>query len=71
MLAATPKPAFADLSSIRALVADDLAAVDRTIRARLTSDVYLVNQVAEHIIGSGGKRLRPLLVLLAAPGAAS
>ena len=66
MLAATPTPAFADLSSIRALVDDDLAAVNRTIRARLTSDVPLVNQVAEHIIGSGGKRLRPLLVLLAA-----
>ena len=55
-----------DLSSLRALVDDDLAAVNRTIRARLTSDVFLVNQVAEHIIGSGGKRLRPLLVLLTA-----
>ena len=66
MLAAKPKPAFVDLSSIRALVDDDLAAVNRTVRARLTSDVSLVNQVAEHIIGSGGKRLRPLLLLLAA-----
>ena len=66
MLAAMPTPAFVDLASLRALVDDDLAAVDRTIRARLTSDVPLVNQVAEHIIGSGGKRLRPLLVLLAA-----
>lgn len=66
MLAAAPTPAFGDLASIRALVDDDLAAVDRTIRARLASDVALVNQVAEHIVGSGGKRLRPLLVLLAA-----
>ena len=66
MLAATPTPAFGDLASIRALVDDDLAAVDRTIRARLASDIVLVNQVAEHIVGSGGKRLRPLLVLLAA-----
>ena len=66
MLAATPTPAFYDLASIQALVGDDLAAVDRTIRARLTSDVVLVNQIAEHIIGGGGKRLRPLLVLLAA-----
>ena len=66
MLAAAPTPAFGDLASIRALVDDDLAVVDRTIRARLASDVALVNQVAEHIVGSGGKRLRPLLVLLAA-----
>ena len=66
MLAATPTPAFVDLASIRVLVGDDLAAVDRTIRARLASDVALVNQIAEHIVGSGGKRLRPLLVLLAA-----
>ena len=55
-----------DLASIRALVGTDLAAVNRTIRARLESDVVLVNQVAEHIISGGGKRLRPLLVLLAA-----
>ena len=66
MLAAVPTPAFADLASIQALVGDDLAAVNRTIRARLTSDVALVNQIAERIIGGGGKRLRPLLVLLAA-----
>ena len=66
MVAVAPKPAFDDLASIRALVVDDLAAVDRTIRARLESDVVLVNRIAEHIIGGGGKRLRPLLVLLAA-----
>ena len=66
MLAAVPTPAFGDLASIQALVGDDLAAVNRTIRARLTSDVALVNQIAEHIINGGGKRLRPLLVLLAA-----
>lgn len=66
MLAAAPTPAFRDLASIRALVDDDLAAVDSTIRARLASDIALVNQVTEHIVGSGGKRLRPLLVLLAA-----
>ena len=66
MLAVRPTPPSVDLSSLRALVDDDLAAVDRTIRARLTSDVSLVNRIAEYIIGSGGKRLRPLLVLLAA-----
>ncbi len=39
--------------------------VDRVIRARLKSSVPLVDQVAEHIISGGGKRLRPLLVVLA------
>ena len=64
--AGVPTTAIADLASFQALVGDDLAAVNGTIRSRLTSDVVLVNQIAEHIIGSGGKRLRPLLVLLAA-----
>ena len=46
-------------------VADDLKRVDALIGARLESDVALVRQVAEYIVGSGGKRLRPALVLLA------
>jgi octaprenyl-diphosphate synthase len=53
------------LEDIRALVRDDLVAVDAMIRARLKSAVPLVDQVAEHIIGGGGKRLRPLLCVLA------
>src|SRR6187200_1950706 len=53
------------LEEIRALVKADLAAVDALIRARLKSSVPLVDQVAEHIIGGGGKRLRPLLCVLA------
>lgn len=43
-----------------------MMAVDAVIRARLASDVVLVRQVAEYIIGAGGKRLRPALVLFAA-----
>jgi octaprenyl-diphosphate synthase len=54
---------FAD---VQALASADMARVDALIRARLSSDVVLINQVAEHIIGGGGKRLRPMLVLLAA-----
>jgi len=54
------------LEDIRALAEGDLNAVDAVIRARLKSAVPLVDQVAEHIIAGGGKRLRPLLVLLAA-----
>jgi octaprenyl-diphosphate synthase len=53
------------LEEIRAPVRNDLAAVDAMIRARLKSAVPLVDQVAEHIIGGGGKRLRPLLCVLA------
>ena len=53
------------LEEIRALVEADLAAVDDVIRQRLKSAVPLVDQVAEHIIAGGGKRLRPLLVVLA------
>ena len=53
------------LESIRELVRPDLAAVDEAIRAGLKSIVPLVDQVAEHIIAGGGKRLRPLLVVLA------
>ena len=47
------------------LVRPDLLAVDDAIRAGLKSIVPLVDQVAEHIIAGGGKRLRPLLVVLA------
>ncbi|MFZ5555335.1 MAG: octaprenyl diphosphate synthase [Pseudomonadota bacterium] len=54
------------LEAIREFLAGDLQAVDRVIRERLHSDVALVRQVSEYIIGSGGKRLRPLLVLLSA-----
>jgi octaprenyl-diphosphate synthase len=57
------------LDEIRALVAADLTAVDARIRSQLASDVALVSQVGEYIIGAGGKRLRPLLVVLAARAA--
>jgi octaprenyl-diphosphate synthase len=46
-------------------VADDLGRVDALIRARLDSDVALVREVARYIVASGGKRLRPALLLLA------
>lgn len=55
-----------DLSQIRAPVADDVKAVDRLIIDRLQSSVVLINQIGHYIVSSGGKRLRPLLVLLAA-----
>jgi octaprenyl-diphosphate synthase len=52
--------------SVKALVEPDLQRVDAVIRDRLASDVVLINQIAEYIVGSGGKRLRPLVVLIAA-----
>jgi octaprenyl-diphosphate synthase len=54
---------FAD---VVALARDDMAAVDQLISTCLESDVVLVSQVSQYIVTSGGKRLRPLLVLLAA-----
>lgn len=54
------------IESIQATIAEDMRAVDAAIRKHLHSEVILVNQVAEYIVNSGGKRLRPALVLLAA-----
>ena len=51
---------------INSLCHDDMAQVNRVIRERLQSDVALVNQLGHYIIDSGGKRFRPLLVLLSA-----
>jgi len=48
------------------LIGADMRAVDAVIRQRLHSEVALVRQVAEYIVQSGGKRLRPALVLLSA-----
>src|ERR1700684_3581464 len=53
------------LDEIRALIQGDLDGVNTAVRARLKSSVALVDQVAAHIITGGGKRLRPLLVVLA------
>ena len=54
-----------DIAHIRAPIADDLQAVNALIRRELHSDVVLINQLASYIIDSGGKRLRPVTVLLA------
>jgi octaprenyl-diphosphate synthase len=69
-----PAPAPAPESANPFLVARDLAApdmreVDRMIRQRLHSDVVLINAIGEHIVGGGGKRLRPMLHVLAAHAA--
>ena len=52
--------------AVKQLLAPDMKRVDDVIRQNLHSDVVLIRQVAEYIIGAGGKRMRPALVLLAA-----
>ena len=54
------------LDTLYAPITADMQAVDAVIRARLHSEVVLIRQVAEYIIGAGGKRLRPALVLYSA-----
>jgi len=50
-------------------VSDDMRRVDEVIGRRLESDVPLVREVAQYIVASGGKRLRPAVLLLAAGAA--
>ncbi|HEX7323951.1 MAG TPA: polyprenyl synthetase family protein [Rhodanobacteraceae bacterium] len=66
--AVTPEPVNA-FTAARELAAPDMRKVDRMIRTRLHSDVVLVNAIGEHIVGGGGKRLRPMLHVLAAHAA--
>jgi octaprenyl-diphosphate synthase len=56
----------ANPNTITQTIAPDMDAVNRVIRQRLHSEVPLVNQIAEYIISAGGKRIRPVLVLLVA-----
>ncbi|WP_040183065.1 octaprenyl diphosphate synthase [Halomonas fontilapidosi] len=60
----SPRPASA--APLHAAVADDFLAVNRTIMDQLASRIPLVETIGQYIIESGGKRMRPLLVLLAA-----
>lgn len=53
------------VDNIKVLVAEDMKAVDAVIQERLSSDVALVNQLSHYIVNSGGKRLRPILSLMA------
>jgi octaprenyl-diphosphate synthase len=55
-----------DIAAVRTLIADDFQATDRVILQHLSSDVALINQIGRYIVSAGGKRLRPMIVLLAA-----
>lgn len=54
------------MENVIALLKDEMAAVEGQIKKNLTSDVQLVSQVGEYILSSGGKRIRPILLLLSA-----
>src|SRR5215831_13215293 len=54
------------IEALKSQLAPEMTEVDRVLRASLDSDVVLIRQVAEYIVGGGGKRLRPALVLLSA-----
>ena len=62
----SPTPSIAPTSetSAAALMAADMREVDAVIQHRLASDVVMINQIAHYIISAGGKRIRPMLVLL-------
>jgi len=66
MQVAEKTPLRVSFDDIAALADRDRQAVDQLIKDSLESDVALVSQVSQYIVMSGGKRLRPLIVLLAA-----
>lgn len=55
-----------DINQIRALAEQDMQSVNALIQRQVSSDVALINQLGFYIVNSGGKRLRPLLTVLAA-----
>lgn len=68
MIASPHAPLVGDdpLTALHMLVAEDMQAVNSLIARRLNSDVVLINEVARYIVNSGGKRIRPLLLILSA-----
>ncbi|WP_289108155.1 octaprenyl diphosphate synthase [uncultured Pseudoalteromonas sp.] len=55
-----------DIKAIQALIESDMNDVNQLIHAQMRSDVALVNQLGLYIVNSGGKRVRPILAILAA-----
>lgn len=54
------------INEIISPIAEDMKALDSVIRARLNSEVVLIRTIGEYIIGAGGKRMRPAMVLMMA-----
>lgn len=59
-------PETKSLDTVNALIKDDFNAVNAQIKAELSSDVALINELSAYIIASGGKRIRPMITLLCA-----
>jgi octaprenyl-diphosphate synthase len=55
-----------NLPDLIAPIADDMKSVDAVIRARLDSEVVLIRTIGDYIVGAGGKRMRPALLLIIA-----
>lgn len=55
-----------NLPELIAPIAEDMKEVDAVIRARLDSEVVLIRTIGDYIVGAGGKRMRPALVLMIA-----
>ena len=64
--ATIPSPASVSLDALYTLIRTDLKRVDTLIVERVRSDITLIETVAQHIISSGGKRIRPALTLISA-----
>ena len=62
----SPTPSRGSKDTLDAVLATDRAEVDHVLRGALDSEVVLIRQVAQYIVESGGKRLRPALVVIAA-----
>ena len=63
---ATLPPSVNPVERLASLMGPDLAAVDVVIHSRMASEAALIPQVGQHLVDSGGKRLRPLITLAAA-----
>lgn len=55
-----------DIKNIQALTQNDMSAVNNLIYSQINSDVALINQLGIYIVNAGGKRMRPMLTVLAA-----
>ena len=60
----TKKTTATDIAQIHSLISGDMMSVNKLIEVSLSSDVPLINQLGQYIINTGGKRLRPALVIL-------
>ncbi len=66
MISASDSTSPIDFDAIKQLTLHEAKAVDKLIIDELRSDVILINEIGRYIVGNGGKRLRPMLLLLAA-----